>query len=93
MKHGDLAFYYHTEAEKSIVGIVEVVKEFYTNEDDVKFGMVDVQCVRELKRSIPLAEMKSTDELSDMTILRQPRLSVSAITPNQWKCIMELSES
>lgn len=93
MKNGDLALYYHTEKERAIVGIVEVTKEFYVKEDDQKFGMVDVKCIRPLLRPITLAEIKTIDELSDMTILRQPRLSVSSITPDQWQCIMKMSEN
>lgn len=93
MKNGDLAFYYHTEKEKAIVGIVEVANEFYVKEDDLKFGMVDVKCVRALKRPITLAEIKATDQLSGMSILRQPRLSVSSIRPDQWECILKMSEN
>lgn len=92
MKCGDLALYYHTEKEKAIVGIVEVAKEFYVKDDDPKFGMVDVGCVRALERPITLAEIKCNDQLSDMTILRQPRLSVSSITPDQWARIIAMSE-
>lgn len=93
MKCGDLALYYHTEKEKAIVGIVEVAKEFYLKEDDSKFGMVDVKCVRALERPITLIEIKTIDKLSNMTILRQPRLSVSSITSEQWECIMKMCKN
>lgn len=93
MKCGDLALFYHTEKERAIVGIVEIAREFYVTEDDPKFGMVDVRCVRALERPVTLTEIKSTDALSDMTILRQPRLSVSSITPDQWEFIMKMSEN
>ena len=43
MKSGDLAFFYHSVTEKSIVGILQVVKEHYPDHTDPsgKFGMVD----------------------------------------------------
>lgn len=90
MKCDDLAFYYHTEKEKAIVGIVKVVKEFYHN-DDPKFGEVDVECVRPLKNPVTLKVLKEADDLQSMTILKQPRLSVSSITSQQWNSILELS--
>lgn len=90
MKSNDLAFFYHTEKEKSIVGIVKVVEEFYHNLDP-KFGEVDVECVRPLKNPVTLKMLKESPDLQTMTILKQPRLSVSSITPNQWNAILQLS--
>lgn len=91
MKLGDLAFYYHTEKERAIVGIVKVVKEFYYN-DDPKFGEVDVESVRPLAQPVTLETLKQTDDLQSLTILKQPRLSVSPITSQQWTSILALSE-
>lgn len=92
MKCGDQAFYYHTEKEKAIVGIAKIVKEFYHNEDP-KFGEVDVGYDRPLKNPVTLKMLKeSTNEhLQSLTILKQPRLSVSSVTPDQWDAILELS--
>lgn len=91
MKRNDLCLYYHTEKERSIVGIVRVAKEFYHNEDP-KFGEIDVECERELDHPVALATIKETEELKAMTILKQPRLSVSSVTPEQWEKVLELSE-
>ena len=91
MKCGDEAFYYHTEKEKAIVGIVKIVKEFYHN-DDPKFGEVDVEAVRPLKNPVTLKTLKESEKLQSLTILKQPRLSVSSITPQQWNAILELDE-
>lgn len=92
MKCNDLAFFYHTEKERQIVGIVKVVKEFYHNADP-KFGEVDVEYVQPLKNPVSLKMMKETSDLQALTILKQPRLSVSSITKQQWNTIMELSKS
>lgn len=91
MKLGDLAFYYHTEKERAIVGIVKVIKEFY-HSNDPKFGEVDVAPVRSLAQPVTLEMLKQADDLKSMTILKQPRLSVSSITPQQWTSILALSE-
>lgn len=90
MKCDDLAFYYHTEKEKAIVGIVKVIKEFYHN-DDPKFGEVDVESVRPLKNPVTLKMLKESNELQALIILKQPRLSVSSITEEQWNFILKLS--
>lgn len=91
MRCDDLAFYYHTESEKAIVGIVKVVKEFY-HKNDPKFGEIDVECVRPLKNAVTLKVIKETEKLQKMSILKQPRLSVSAVSPDEWKFILKLSE-
>lgn len=90
MKCNDSAFFYHTEKEKAIVGIVKIVKEFYHSMDP-KFGEVDVEYVRPLKNPVTLKMLKESSDLQSMTILKQPRLSVSCITPQQWNTILELS--
>lgn len=91
MKLGDLAFYYHTEKERQIVGIVKIVKEFY-HDEDAKFGEIEVAYERELNSTVTLATIKETDELKSMTILKQPRLSISPVTQIQWDTILALSE-
>lgn len=92
MKCNDLAFYYHTEKEKSIVGIVKIVKEFY-HSSDPKFGEVDVEAVEALTNPVTLNTIKATEKLQSMSILKQPRLSVSSLTADQWNTILALSKS
>ncbi|QLL67184.1 EVE domain-containing protein [Anaplasma phagocytophilum str. Norway variant1] len=87
---GDFAFFYHTGAEKAIKGIVKVCREFYIPEND-RFGCIDVEFHSALKRSISLQEIKSVESLSSMAILKQPRLSVSEVTPAEWDTIIEMS--
>lgn len=91
MKIGDLAFYYHTEKERAIVGIVKVVKPFY-NTTHPRFGVVDVEAVEALDNPVTLVTIKETDKLQFMTILKQPRVSISPITPEEWKTIIDLSK-
>lgn len=91
MKLGDLVFFYHTEKERAIVGIVKVVKEFY-NSSDPKFGEIDVEAVEELSNPVPLTAIKENDKLQAMIILRQPRISITPIQPEEWETIIELSK-
>ena len=60
MRCGDLAFFYHSNEGKEIVGIAEIVKEAYPDKTDEtgKFVMVDVKAVESLPRPVTLAQIK-----------------------------------
>lgn len=92
MKLGDLAFFYHTEKERAIVGIVKVVKEFY-NTTDPKFGEIDVEAVEKLSNPVSLTAIKESGKLQALYILRQPRVSISPVQPEEWETIIELSKN
>ncbi len=92
MKKGDLGFFYHTGDEKRIVGIVEVIGEYRPDptDDTARFGLVDVKAVRDVPRPVTLAAIKADAKLKDMVLVREPRLSVQPVTPEQWKYIAKL---
>ncbi len=92
MKKGDRVFFYHSNEGLEIVGICEVVKEYYPDHTDEsgRFGMVDVAPVMPLKKFVTLAEIKQTPELEDIALIRQSRLSVMPITAPQWKKICSM---
>lgn len=94
MKNGDLAFFYHSNEGKEIVGIVTVVKEYYPDHTDPsgRFGMVDFKAVRPLANPVALAAIKSDPKLQDMALLKQSRLSVSPVAKAEWDHILLLSE-
>jgi len=94
MKKGDQAFFYHSNEGKEIVGIVEVVKEYYPDPTDEtgKFGMVDFKALKPLKKPVTLEQIKKTPALKDMQLLRQSRLSVSSVTKDEWMYIVRHAE-
>ncbi|MGH1455928.1 MAG: EVE domain-containing protein [Alphaproteobacteria bacterium] len=94
MKIGDLAFFYHSVKEKQIVGIVEVVKEYYPDHTDPKgrFGMVDFKAVKPITNPVTLADIKSEDSLQTMALVRQSRLSVAPVEKSEWDTILKLAE-
>lgn len=95
MKKGDLAFFYHSNIGKEIVGIMEVVKEYHPDPTDEtgKFGMVEFRALKPLKKPVSLAQIKTDPSLKDMKLLRQSRLSVSSVTKIEWEHIIRLSET
>lgn len=93
MKIGDKAFFYHSNEGKEIVGIVEVVKEYYPDHTDPKgrFGMVDFKALEAVPAPITLKEIKETPELADMALIKQSRLSVCPVTKDEWDFILKMS--
>jgi predicted RNA-binding protein with PUA-like domain len=89
MRNGDKAFFYHSNIGKEIVGIVEIVREFYldTNDPTGKFGMVDVKAVLKLPQPVTLVQIKSDPTLSTMALVRQSRLSVMPVSDEEWRRI------
>ena len=92
MKNGDRAFFYHTGAEKQIVGIVEVMREAYPDPTDSTgvFRAVDVKAERALERPVTLKAVKADPRLKDMVLARQPRLSVQPVTADEWRIVCEM---
>lgn len=92
MKIGDLAFFYHSVNEKQIVGIVEVVKEYYPDHTDEsgRFGMVDFKTVKPVPNPVTLADIKAEPKLSELALIKQSRLSVMPIDAASWKLLCKM---
>jgi predicted RNA-binding protein with PUA-like domain len=86
MRLGDLAFFYHSNTGREIVGIVEVVREAYADPtaDSGDWVCVDVRARHSLPRPVTLAAIKADPALAGMALLRQSRLSVSPVTAAEW---------
>lgn len=93
MKVGDRGFFYHSNKGLEIVGIVEVVKEYYPDHTDPKgrFGMVDIKALEPFPTPVTLKQIKAVPALSDMALVKQSRLSVSPVTAAEWKIICKMS--
>lgn len=93
MKKGDLAFFYHSNEGKEIVGIVQVAKEYYPDPTDEsgKFGMVDFKAVKPLPNPVTLETIKTTKNLAGMALLKQSRLSVQPVKKAEWDAILKMA--
>jgi len=94
MKKGDQCFFYHSNIGKEIVGIVEVIKEAYTDKTDQsgRFVAVTVKFVKKLKRPITLENIKKNKKLSHLSLIKQSRLSVMPIDSKSWKILNNMGK-
>jgi predicted RNA-binding protein with PUA-like domain len=90
MNKGDRAFFYHSVDAKSIVGIVEVVREAYpdpTAKPGEPWVVVDMKAVAPLPHPVTLADIKAEPRLNDMALVKLSRLSVQPVTATEWKLV------
>lgn len=92
MKQSDLAFFYHSNEQRQIMGIVRVVREAYPDPTDPtgRFVMVDVTYESALNKPVTLAQVKAHPLLQHLALVRQSRLSVMPIDPEAWDIICKL---
>lgn len=93
MKKGDLAFFYHSNIGKEIVGIAEVIREYYPDPGDEKgvFVAVDVKAVQALPKPVSLAAIKAEPKLAEMALLKYSRLSVQPVRKPEWQQICRMA--
>lgn len=92
MKAGERVFIYHTGDEKAVVGEAEVVKKAYPDPKaaDPRRVVVDLEARGRLGRPVTLGELRELPEFAPSPLLRQGRLSVVALSADQWKAIVRL---
>jgi Uncharacterized conserved protein len=97
MQVGDEAFFYHSNIGKDIVGIMKIVAPAHPDstaelnaKGEVVWECVDVQAVRPLPRPVSLAEIKATPALAGLELVKLSRLSVSKVSPEEWKLICKM---
>jgi predicted RNA-binding protein with PUA-like domain len=95
MQIGDRGFFYHSQKEKSVVGIVEVCAEAHPDSttDDDRWDCVDIRAVRSFVKPVSLAQIKSDPRLSDMALVKSSRLSVQPVTKDEWRVVCALGET
>ena len=92
MQKGDLAFFYHSNVGKEIVGVVEVVREAYPDPTAEKgdWVSVDMKAVSPVPKPVSLTTIKAEPALEGIPLIRQSRLSVMEISPEHWKLLSRM---
>ena len=89
MKIGDKCFFYHSNIGKEIVGTVIVIKEAFLDPTDKmkKFVAIRVKFEKKLKKPISLEKIKKINDLQQLPLIKQSRLSVMPIDSKSWKIL------
>lgn len=92
MKLGDRGFFYHSNAGKDIVGVVEVSAEIHPDSttDDERWECIDVRALADMPKPVTLGDVKATPELEEMSLVKSMRLSVQPVTDAEWTLICRM---
>ncbi|MGZ3315467.1 MAG: EVE domain-containing protein [Caulobacteraceae bacterium] len=93
MKLGDEVLYDHSQEGLEVVGVAKVVKESFLDPSDPagRFVAVELAPVRALAKPVSLQAMKANPALAGLEMIRQGRLSVSPVRPDEWAAILKMA--
>jgi predicted RNA-binding protein with PUA-like domain len=94
MRMGDSVFFYQSQQDQAVVGLMEVTRESYPDPTsaDPKWLTCDFAPVTTLPSPVPLSRIRAESRLAKIPLLIQPRLAVMPLTCAERAAILELSE-
>jgi predicted RNA-binding protein with PUA-like domain len=93
MQVGDEAFFYQSGASKAAVGVMRIARAWRPDGAEGDWASVAVEPVRPLAAPVTLKQMKAEGRLAALETLRQSRLSVSPVRPEEWAVLLELART
>ena len=92
MKLGEKGFFYHSNAGKAVVGIVEVAKLAHKDStaDVETWECVDIRALADVPSPVSLDVIKADKRLKGMVLVNNSRLSVQPVSEAEWKAICAL---
>lgn len=93
MKVGEQGFFYHSQKDKEIVGIVEVISEAHPDSttDDDRWECVDIKAVSAVPKPVTLEQTKANAGLAEMALVKNTRLSVQPVTEAEWEIVCKMA--
>lgn len=91
MQPGDEAFFYHSMTDKAVVGIMRVAGAAEPDPKAPDWVRVPVEPVRPLANPVTLATIKAEPALAAMELIRQSRLSVAPVRPDEWRKVLDMA--
>jgi len=88
MQVGDEALFYESGEHKAAVGIMRITRAWRPDGDDGAWASVAVAPVRALGAPVTLKAIKAEPRLAALEMVRQSRLSVSPVRPEEWKILV-----
>ncbi|MEZ4903663.1 MAG: EVE domain-containing protein [Spirosomataceae bacterium] len=95
MQKGDWVLFYHSNEGLAVVGIAQVDKEAYPDPttDDNRWVVVELIPIQRLQKPVTLQQIKADNRLQNIALIRQSRLSVMPIQPEEFDVILNLSQN
>jgi predicted RNA-binding protein with PUA-like domain len=93
MKKGDKVFFYHSGAEKAVVGTAAVSKTAFPDPTDEAWQAVEIKAGKRLRSPVTLADIKANPKLAGIALLKLSRLSVVPLTEAEYDEILRMSEA
>lgn len=93
MKLNDKVLFYHSQTDKSIVGLMSVIEEAHQDPttSDSKWVSVTFEPVKTFTNPVSLQKIKLHDDLQNISLIRQPRLSVMPLNKIEFDMILKLT--
>jgi predicted RNA-binding protein with PUA-like domain len=92
MRLGDEVLFYNSVTDKAVVGIAKVVRVAYPDRTakEGDWSTVDLAPVKQLRHPVSLEQIKAAPRLKNISLVRQSRLSVHALTSAEFREIVKL---
>ena len=95
MAVGDEALFYHSGKEKAAVGIMAITRAWRPDGDanakgGAQWASVQVEARQPLAKPVTLAAIKAEPKLAKLEMLRQSRLSVTPVRPEEWQRLLRM---
>jgi predicted RNA-binding protein with PUA-like domain len=92
MKTGDRVLFYHSGAEKAVVGAAAISREWFPDPTDEKWVAVEIKPLEKFAKPVMLNEIKTAPKLANIALIKQSRLSVIPLTKTEFETIVKLSD-
>ncbi|MBT9385787.1 EVE domain-containing protein [Pseudooceanicola sp. CBS1P-1] len=95
MALGDRGFFYHSQSEKAVVGLIEVCATSHPDSkaDDPRWDCVDIRALKPLATPVSLATIKADPQLAEMALVKMSRLSVQPVSEAEFRHICALGDT
>lgn len=93
MAVGDQVLFYHSVTQLAVVGLARVIREAYqdpTAPDDPRWVVVELVPEMAFPQPVPLARIKAEPLLQNLLLIRQSRLSVMPLKPDEFELILAM---
>lgn len=94
MKSGDKVLFYHSVTEKAVVGTAHISREAFqdTTDETGKWVAVEIQAIEKFRKPVTLDEIKAREDLRNIALVKQSRLSVLPLTEKEFETIVNLAK-